>query len=386
MRVAHVGNYNPDSSNGVDKTIAGLVRHLPEHGVEIEIWHPSRRVDELRQRHEDGVTIYDLPVRRAIKGACRFSAEAERFVRDRARSVDLLHLHSVFQRENLKLARLGVPYVVTPNGGYADLVLRGRNQLLKTVWLRLWERPFLARARAIHAVSLPEVRMIERFGLPIPVQYIPNGLEDAVLDRPATRPSEQKRYVYLGRLAIEQKGLDLLLQGYAKAVAEVELLPDLVLAGPDFRSGRTRLESLARSLGIAERVIFTGTVQAECKWDLLLGGRLFIHTSRWEGMPFALLEALAVGRPTLITPATNLAQEITEAKAGNVVTVDPDAIAAGLVQAARLPGDELDRMGERARAVAREKFAWAAIAERMSRQYRAALAGPSWGAECRDGD
>lgn len=376
MRVAHVGDYDPDSTNGVDKTIAGLVRHLPAHGVEIEIWHPTRRVAELRDRHEDGLTIYDLPVRRAVKGVCRFSEEAERFVRDRARSVDLLHLHSVFQRENLKLARLGVPYLVTPHGGYDELVLRGRNRLAKAIWLRLWERSFLEHARMIHAVSLPEVKTIERLALSIPVRYIPNGLEDEVLDRPATRPSAQKPFLFLGRLAIEQKGLDLLLQGYAKAAARFAALPDLVLAGPDFRGGRARLASLARSLGVGERVTFTGPVQANGKWDLLLGGRLFIHSSRWEGMPFALLEALAVGRPTLVTPATNLSEEIAEARAGIVVAVDPDAIAEGLLQAAGLPGDELDRMGERGRAVAQERFAWSAIAERMSRQYRAALAGP----------
>ena len=381
MRVVHVGDYNPDSTNGVDKTIAGLVRHLPAHGIEIEIWHPTRRADELRERHEDGLTIYDLPVRRAMKGACRFSEAAERFLRDRARSVDLLHLHSVFLGENLKLAGLGVPYLVTPHGGYDELVLAGRNRLAKAIWLRLWERPFLRRARMIHAVSLPEVKTIERLGIPIPIRYIPNGLEDAALDRAATRPSEQKHYVYLGRLAIDQKGLDLLLQGYAKAAAQCEALPQLVLAGPDFRGGRARLEGMARDLGIAQRVIFPGPVQAEGKWDLLLSGRLFIHSSRWEGMPFALLEALAVGRPTLVTPATNLAPDIAAAKAGIVVEVDPDAIAAGLLQAAGLPGEELDRMGERGRAVAQEKFAWAAIAEQMSRQYQAALAGSSRNAE-----
>jgi len=376
MRVAHVGNYNPDSSNGVDKTIAGLVRHLPSHGIEIEIWHPSRRVTKLRERREDGITIYDLPVSRAVKGACRFTREAEWFARARARSVDLLHLHSVFQRENLKLARLGIPYLVTPHGGYDELVLSGRNRLAKAIWLRLWERPFLAGARAIHAVSLPEVTTIERLGLPAPIRYIPNGLEDAILGRPATRPSEQARFVYLGRLAIEQKGLDLLLQGYAKALSRSGALPELVLAGPDFRGGRERLERLARELGIGERVIFPGVVQADRKWDLLLGARLFIHSSRWEGMPFALLEALAVGRPTLVTPATNLADEIEAARAGIVVEVDPEAIAAGLLEAAELSDDDLDGMGLRGRKAAQEKFAWSAIAAEMSRQYRAAIEMP----------
>lgn len=375
MRVAHVGNYKPDSPNGVDKTISGLVRHLPAHGIEVEVWHPTASVPALSERVVDGTLVFDLPVRRISKGFTRLTRESEEFVADRARAMQLLHFHSVFQAENLRLARLGLPYIVTPNGGYDSLVAGSRHRYAKLLWMRLWERRFLARAKLIHAVSTPEAKSIADFGLQTPIRYLPNGVDETAFRRQAPRPSQISRFLFLGRLAVEQKGLDLLLQGYALAAnRHGQPLPELLLTGPDFRGGLSVLQTMAERLGIAERVRFAAPVFGEAKWDLLAQSRLFIHSSRWEGMPFALLEALAMGRPALATPGTNLAEELRAHDAGFVVAPNPDAIAAGLLEAATMPEGALDVMGERARALARSRFGWQSIAGGLSETYRDLLA------------
>ena len=59
MQVAHVGNYKPDSANGVDKTVAGLVRYLPTQGVHTEVWHFTPRVDRVKERTVEEITIFD---------------------------------------------------------------------------------------------------------------------------------------------------------------------------------------------------------------------------------------------------------------------------------------------------------------------------------------
>jgi glycosyltransferase involved in cell wall biosynthesis len=374
MRVAHIGNYKPDSPNGVDKTIAGLVRHLPAHGIEVEVWHPTASVTALRERREDGVLVFDMPVRRVFKGISRLGRAAHAFAVERARSTQLLHFHSVFQPENLVLSRLGLPYVVTPNGGYDSLVAGARNRFAKAFWMRLWERRFLAGARLIQAVSEPEAKSLAGFGLPTPIRYIPNGVDETAFRRPAPRPSRVSRYLFLGRLAIEQKGLDLLLQGYALAADRQRRLPELLLVGPDFRGGLAELKAMTERLGIADRVRFGAPVFGEAKWDLLAQSRLFIHCSRWEGMPFALLEALAMGRPVLATPGTNLAEAVRAHGAGLFVAPNPEAISEGLLEAATMPGVALDAMGEQARALARAKFGWHSIAGGLSESYRELLA------------
>jgi glycosyltransferase involved in cell wall biosynthesis len=375
MRVAHIGNYNPNSANGVDKTIAGLVRHLPEHGIEVEVWHLSRRATRIERRVETGVSIYELPVHKPFKGLCLFTAETKRFVRSRAPHMDLLHFHSVFLSDNLRIASVGVPYVVTPHGGYDELVLSGRNRAIKAIWLRLWERPYLEKARLIQAVSVPESQALQKLGLRTTVRYVANGIEDAVLQRPVPPPSTVPDFVFLGRLAVNQKGLDLLIQGYAKALARNRNLPRLVLAGPDFRDGRAQLTEMAQMLSISDKVQFTGPLHGEQKWQALSQARVFVHTSRWEGMPFALLEAMALGRPALVTPGTNLADSIAGAQAGLVAECEAGAIADALCTLAAHPSETIGAMGERARALVKAEFSWNSIAATMGEAYRHALAG-----------
>ena len=374
MRVAHIGNYKPDSANGVDKTIVGLVRHLLAQGIDIEVWHPTHRTETVRERKEDGITICDIPVSRIGKGLCFLSREAKRFASDRASSVEILHFHSVFMRENLQLSKLGIPYVVTPHGGYDRLILRGRNRLGKAIWFKLWERSYLRKARMIHAVSLPEREAIANLRLDVPVRYIPNGIDDAIFDRKAEAPSRRSDLLYLGRLALDQKGLDLLVQGYAKARAKMPEMPRLVMAGPDFRGGRAELTAMARALDIADRVDFVGPVYGEEKWRLLSQAKIFIHVSRWEGMPFALLEAMAIGRPVLITPGTNLAEDVSAAGAGVIVDGSIDAIAEGLRRVAGLSDSSLDDMGLCARQLSKTKFSWPKVVGELCSAYRAIAA------------
>jgi glycosyltransferase involved in cell wall biosynthesis len=371
MRVIHVGDYKPDSANGVDKTVTGLAQHMPCHSVEIEIWNVSERVRELTLRQENGIAIVDIPTFKMLRWICYWSDGTVAWMKERAKGFDLLHLHSVFMKENIQLARgLGLPYVVTPNGGYSALALAGRNRHAKALWLKLWEREYLKRARMIHAVSQPEKSELDRLCLGVPIRLIPNGVNAATHGRyEALPPSHASAFLFLGRLAIEHKGLDLLLRGYAEARKSTDGLPRLILAGPDFRGGRAQLEAQAKVLGIRANVEFVGPVFGEDRQRLVSQAALFIHTSRWEGMPFAVLEAMALGRPVLVTPGTNLAEFVQSNGAGFVAGLDSTSIATGLYNAFAASPDALDAMGHAASRVIAQHFAWHTIAAQMSEAY-----------------
>lgn len=372
MRVAHVGNYKPDSANGVDKTIVGLAKHLPQEGFETEVWHFTPKVTRVRERQVEGIRVFDLPRHgKRWRDTLSLPKQTAHFLKQRAGMVDLTHLHSVFLPENLWVSRLGVDYVVTPNGGYGPRVVRGRNQPLKRLWISVFERSYLDRARAIHAVSPPEVNDLRNFGVSVPIPFVPNGVDETLLKRDFPKPQEGKAFVYLGRMSVEHKGLDLLVEGYAAFYKDRSgKIPPLVLAGPDFRGGRKQLQKLLQRLGIIDSVRFEGPVFGEDKWALLAQARLFVHTSRWEGMPFSVLEALSLGRPVLVTPETNLARYVEEYGAGWVVEGTPEAVAQGL--AAVLEGSpwDLDTAGKRARTLAEDNFSWPSVARKMAAAYR----------------
>ena len=87
-------------------------------------------------------------------------------------------------------------------------------------------------------------------------------------------------------------------------------------------------------------------------------------------MPFALLEALAAGRPALVTPETNLGDLITSYGAGVEVSGEAHQVAAGIELILSLPRDEHARMQHQARRLIRERFAWERVIGELAAHYR----------------
>jgi glycosyltransferase involved in cell wall biosynthesis len=369
LRVAQVGGYASDTADGVQKTILGLLGHLPQHGIEVELWSCSPQYGEPRLSRVDEVPVLELPSRRRpaslLAPLPRMTREA---IRDRAREVHLVHFHSVFLPENVWTARLlEVPYLITPHGGYGPKVLRGRNRLAKTAWLFAFERGYLRSAAALHAVSPSEAEDIAVLVDPSKIVTVPNAVDDECLRRDVGAP-RGRDLLFLGRLAVEHKGLDLLLRGFARSSALHG--SRLIIAGPDFREGREGCERLARELGISGSVSFPGPVFGDGKWAIIDACYAFVHTSRWEGLPHAVLEALALGKPALVTRETNLADLVAERRAGIVVEANPDSISRGIQQLLAVSGDEYESMSRRARQLVQDHFTWQLAAVAMANEYR----------------
>lgn len=375
IRVAFVGKYEPDSANGVHKTIAGLMDYLPAAGVAVELWHPTWKVKTPTKRMIGEIAVWDLPIFKSkLWNACSLPPATKATLRQISTQVDLVHLHSVFIPENAWIAKLGVPYVLTPNGGYDEQVIKGRKRWVKAAWIWLQERKLIQQAKLIHAVSPPEAQSLARFAVGPRICYIPNAINLDTVPPVVKRSSSRSHLGFMGRLAVEQKGLDLLFQAYARAYSNQGMdHPQMVLAGPDFREGRTQLEQLIKNLGITPKPRFDGPLYGKEKWNFLAETKIFLHPSRWEGMPFALLEAMAMECPVLVTPQTNIAEWITAHDAGWVTSGTPDDIAACLVRAAQTPRAELDEKGRRAREIVREHFSWPKVASQMAAEYQRIL-------------
>jgi len=86
-------------------------------------------------------------------------------------------------------------------------------------------------------------------------------------------------------------------------------------------SDRTALTNLASDLGIADRVIFHGKKFGKEKYDLLHKMDVFLHTSRMEGFPTAVLEAAALKIPTITSEATNINNYVCQYQSGFLLKV-----------------------------------------------------------------
>jgi glycosyltransferase involved in cell wall biosynthesis len=378
IRVAHVAGFSDTSASGVDHMVFGLVSHLDPDGVRAEVWDLNPSHASVTERRVGSVSVFQLPSRTRVRGSLLGLPEAtRRFIRGRRDGIDLLHLHSVFIPENVWVARFArLPYVLTPHGGYSPRVLAGNNRIAKFVWMRMWERDYVRNASMIHAVSPQELEELRATFGACPFVFVPNAIDlPAVGTSPADRllgPS--KRIVFLGRLAIDHKGLDILLEGYANYVRQQgDTDTELIVAGPDFRSGRDELEALAASLLPSGHVRFTGPLFGRDREALLGSAYVFVHTSRWEGMPFAILEALATGCPVLVTPATNLGDYVEEFGAGVVVDGSAQSVSEGLRKILETPTERYEAHCAAARRLASARFTWPNVAGQMIAEYRKIL-------------
>lgn len=128
----------------------------------------------------------------------------------------------------------------------------------------------------------------------VPYQIIPNAINPAFI-RPAYEGVREKKIVAAGRLA-EQKNFALLIRAFAK-IAPKHPEYKLVIYGKG--SLEASLKQLANELSIADRVEFPGYV--DNMPEVLEKASMFVLSSDYEGMPNALMEAMALGLPCVST-------------------------------------------------------------------------------------
>ncbi len=234
------------------------------------------------------------------------------------------------------------------------------------------------RARRLHAAMLDRADALVVIGSywrafmedvlrvdPDRLHVIPNGVPDP---QPAPGGGEREggapRILCLGRLS-ERKGSGVLIQALADPRLEV-MGVEACLAG-DGDVGRYR--DLAGELGLGRRAALPGWVDAGRAQALLRRADIFVLPSRHEGLPVAIIEAMAHGRAVVATPVGAVPDAITHGVTGLLVPPDEPAVLADALAALARDADLRSRLGEAARARYRARFAIGATARRFLRLY-----------------
>jgi glycosyltransferase involved in cell wall biosynthesis len=360
------GKYDPNALDGQIMTVVGQADGLHTAGVKVEVWSFSRfRSEPKHSKTRTGADIWELPLfRPKIASVCAMPRGTRRWIEKRLDEIQLFHFHAVFSPIHNQIARFGKPYAVTPNGGWSRVVFNGRNRLAKRLWAELSEKRFWARARFVQAVSSGEQRQLKELAGIARIEEIPNGVDLPALNR---EPQKRDCWVFMGRLAVDHKGLDRMVRAYAICRKKGVSLPRLVLAGPDFRDGRKFLLDLISANGLEQDIELPGPVRGKDKEMLLNRASLFLHTSRWEGLPLAMLDAMAYGAPCFVTNGTNFTGVIKESGTGYCAGESDEEIADAM---ARVNSQECLVMGLRARQLVEKEYTWNRVSDRLIQAYR----------------
>ena len=202
------------------------------------------------------------------------------------------------------------------------------------------------------------------------VRVIPNGVEQLNgVEQPGVSAEglDKADLVFLGRLDLEPKGIDLLLRAFAEIAPCVDV--DLVIAG-DGRD-RDRVRRKVRELGLDDRVRMIGRVTGQKKSELLSRARLVCVTSRYEVFPLVPLEAQAAGTPVLAFAIPAMGEVLAPDGGVLVAPFDVGAYAQAMLRLVNSP-EQCEAMGEAGRQFVR-RFHWDAVALQQERVYLEAV-------------
>lgn len=233
--------------------------------------------------------------------------------------------------------RLGLPTVTTVHGPSR---MGGKAHVYEFI-----QRKLLRRFDAVVAVSRPIAEGVRSDGVPENRIYIvPNACPENIgrLDRRAARralglPGDGFVVGWVGRL-ISAKGADVFLKALAM-LNDLPLLASVVGDGIE----RPGLEARARSIGLNGRVTFHGSVEHAAQ--LFPAFDLFVLSSRTEGTPITLLEAMAAEIPIVATRVGGVPDVVCESEAYLVPSEDPVALAGAIRMACDDPYGAKERAG-----------------------------------------
>lgn len=276
---------------------------------------------------------------------------------------DLIIFEEFFKIECCRVARLAeklnIPYIIVPRCQMTENYLKNKRFKKKVASILLFNR-FAKKALAVQFLSKQEKRDSEAYysGKSF---IAPNGIE--LKNKKADVNSKPVIGTFIGRYSIWQKGLDMLLEAVQNKKVRLEEKGILIrLYGPNDRTSfPNEVKKLVSEKALEGIVSVHGPVFDKEKEDVLLSSNFFIHTSRFEGMPMSVLDALSYGIPCLVTQGSNMREDIDIFNAGWGADNSVESIKQTLDTLCDTI-DELREKGENARDLA-AKYSWDSIAK-----------------------
>ena len=287
-------------------------------------------------------------------------------------SPDLVVFHEAYCVEYLKISkelrRRGIPYIIIPHGELAREAQRKKWLKKKVANILLFDR-FIQNAAAIQCLSKKECentwhgreKFVETNGIHLPVRT-----KDSF-------GADRTRFIYIGRLDVRIKGLDIMLEA-VRASADImrRANASLDIYGPDKNGSFDAVANMIKKKGVSDIVEIHRAVKGKAKERALLGADVFIQSSRNEGMPMGILEALSYGLPCLVTEGTTLGEIVDEYGAGWRCETSPRSVAYAINKAIE-EREEYLRISDNARRCAEERFSWENIAADSIESYKRIL-------------
>ncbi|MGB7296735.1 MAG: glycosyltransferase family 4 protein [Candidatus Aminicenantales bacterium] len=321
------------------------------------------------QARSKGLAFVPAPLNKRI--GFRYRSEIASVLKDQ--KIDVLHTHGgvagIHGRAAARLAK--TPAVVHTLHGIH--YLHYRNPFLRRLYVLLERRCSRITDRLV-LVCRSDLRQARKHKLAPEgkMTVILNGID--IRQVPMTAEIARRRNELggepgrplVGTVARlhRQKGIIHLLRA-CRRILEAVPLASIAIVGDGPQAGRLKRE--ARRLGLGQRCLFLGA--REDATSLMALFDIFVLPSLWEGLPFVLVEAAALGKPIVATAVDGVPEILENGRTGFLVLPgDPEALAGAVIRLLR-DKDEAGRLGERAKSFVPPRFPLRRMVEQTQNLY-----------------
>ncbi|QAY67783.1 glycosyltransferase [Paenibacillus protaetiae] len=284
-------------------------------------------------------------------------------------SPDLVIFQGVYYISYCKIAadlkRKNIPYIVIPRSSLTIAAQRSK-KIKKRIGNLILFKNFIKNAAAIQFLTLDEMNNSVVWNKNSFV--IPNGIDNKENVK-VWSGNDGLRGVFIGRLDIYQKGLDLFLDAcnlLQDKMREAQITIDIY--GPDRSGSKKIIEELIEKSNISDLINLKDPIFDQNKETVLLNSDFFILTSRFEGHSMGLIEALSYGIPCLVTRGSNMGDEILKWNAGWSSETSLEGIIGSMMELI----DQKDTLSERGNNAIKLSFNydWKSLAYESRKVYR----------------
>lgn len=331
MKILFISDVYFPRINGVSTSIRTFVDQMQNSGHEVHLIAPCYGIttqDEAWIKRIPARSIYFDPEDKLMK----YGEVLQHLPELRQANYDIVHVHTPFVAHyvGLKLAReLNIPCIETYHTFFEDYLhhyLPWMPKVMARGMARMISKRQCNAVDAIVAPSKPMLDVLRGYGVEVPAEVIPTGLQMHSFkeaDGEAFRlkydiPLDRPMLLYVGRVAFE-KNIDFLLE-MTKIL--IEQRPDVLLVVTGEGPAESSLHKLARTLGIEQNIKFIGYLDRNTELNACYqAADVFVFASKSETQGLVLLEAMAQGTPVVAIAELGTASILVE---GQGAWIAPD--------------------------------------------------------------
>lgn len=354
MRILHIAYVDHRSDSGISVAVPRHIKHQAKY-ADVSLLN----IADFTPGNSEGI----YPVYSIKKG----DTLAELLHANNA--PDLVVFHEIYRPYFIgaykEIVEAGIPYVIIPHGS----LTRGAQQESK--WKKrvgnfVLFNKFIYSSSAIQYMSETEAKQ----SITIKKPYFVQGSGIDIVGRKKQIFSKSGlKIIYIGRLDVHVKGLDILLHtARDNKESFIKNNVAITIAGSDSKGGHSKIQNYIDKYRLDKLITLEGPIYGEAKIKKLLEHDVFIQLSRTEAQCLGLMEAMDLGLPSIVSPGSTFFEIAKQYKTAIPSEGNSNDVGRAIICAVGNK-DMLNMMSRNASRYVADNFDWDRVAGLMVEHY-----------------